>query len=69
MRDDNLPRGGTTTDGAAPAALRVQQVARSLDCSTGTVYGLVASGQLRGVRVGRLLRVRPEDLARFLAGD
>ena len=47
---------------------RVREVAKRLDCSRDAVYALIASGQLRAIRVGRLLRVPESALADFIAG-
>jgi excisionase family DNA binding protein len=50
------------------------EVARRLDVNRETVYRLCARGGLKHVRVGSAIRVRPEDLERYLgrgmnAGD
>jgi excisionase family DNA binding protein len=42
-------------------------VADALQVSTKTARRLVASGDLPAVRVGRLVRVQPDDLRRFIA--
>lgn len=44
----------------------VQDVADVLDCSKDTVYNLIAKGELRGVRVGRCLKVDTRSLDRFI---
>lgn len=57
-----------TTTAASERVLRVPDVAVHLDVDDGTVYGLIASGQLRAIRIGRLLRVPESSLADFIAG-
>ena len=42
-----------------------QEVARLLKVDQTTVQGWIRDGLLRGVRFGRLWRVRPADLAAF----
>ena len=46
--------------------LTLQQVADRLQVSTSTVRRLVAAGRLKAVRIGRNLRVRPEDLSKYI---
>jgi excisionase family DNA binding protein len=46
--------------------LTLQQVADRLQVSMSTVRRLVDSGKLKAVRIGRNLRVRPEDLAVYI---
>lgn len=46
--------------------LTADQVATWGGWSRATVYRWLASGELCGVKVGRLVRVRPEDLERFV---
>ncbi len=48
--------------------LRVAAVAEQLGVSTATVYKLCASGALPHVRIVASIRVRPADLATFIAG-
>ncbi len=48
--------------------LRVEQVAERLACGKSMVYTLVNRGELPGVNVGRLVRVRESDLNAYLAG-
>lgn len=43
-----------------------QQVADYLQVDFRTVYGLLRSGKLKGVKVGRVWRVRPEDVESYL---
>ena len=48
--------------------LRPEEVAELLQVSRRTVVRWLKEGCLKGVRVGRLWRVRPEDLEKFLHG-
>ncbi len=45
-----------------PTYLTVEQVAEVLQLSRDTVYRLLASGDLRGVKFGKCWRVRIEDV-------
>lgn len=54
---------------ALEAVLRVREVAHRLDCDEDTVYSLIRQGQIRAIRVGRLLRVPESALADFIAGQ
>jgi excisionase family DNA binding protein len=46
--------------------LRIPQVAEGLDVSTRTVRRLIAAGELAACRLGRLVRVHPDDLAAYI---
>jgi excisionase family DNA binding protein len=48
------------------AWLSVQEAARALGVVSRTVYGLINAGELPGHRIGRVIRVRREDLDRYL---
>jgi excisionase family DNA binding protein len=48
--------------------LTVEEVAAELGAGKTFAYGLIASGAIPSLRVGRLLRVRPSDLAAYVAG-
>ena len=48
--------------------LRVSEVAEHLDCNPHLVYRLIHRGELRAVRVGRLIRVPLSALNEYLAG-
>lgn len=51
----------------AQASLRsVRQAAEYLNVSTATVTALLRSGKLRGIKVGKLWRIRERDLAEFV---
>jgi len=59
---------------SSPRFLSVPRVARELDVDAATVYRLIAAGELLGVRLGtgprrgQMVRVRAEDLERWIAG-
>lgn len=46
--------------------LTPNEVARRLRCSRRTVYNLIGGGRLPSFRVGKLRRIRREDLERFI---
>jgi excisionase family DNA binding protein len=47
--------------------LTIKQVANRLSCSPALVLGLIHTGQINAIRLGRAFRVEPEELARFLS--
>jgi excisionase family DNA binding protein len=49
-----------------PAAIKVSEVAARLGVNPKTVYRMLETGQLRGVRAGRLWRVPVEALDDYL---
>ncbi|HEX2575727.1 MAG TPA: helix-turn-helix domain-containing protein [Aquihabitans sp.] len=55
-------------DGARSRFLTVAEVAGELRVSTMTVYRLIKSEQLPATRVGKSLRIRTDDVERFLEG-
>ena len=52
----------------ATGFLTVNEVATRLRVSNMTVYRLVSSGELPSVRVGRLVRLRTDDVETYLSG-
>jgi excisionase family DNA binding protein len=46
--------------------LTLQNVRAVLQCSQSTVEKLVRNGEIEVVRIGRLVRVRPHDLAAYI---
>lgn len=48
--------------------LKVDEVAQRLRVERNTVYNLVASGALRSVRLGRVIRIPESAVAEFLGG-
>ena len=55
-------------DGLVPRLLRIEDVAERLAVSRSMAWKLIAHGQLRSVRIGRAVRVRPADLDAYVAG-
>jgi excisionase family DNA binding protein len=60
-----IPAGAV--DASAARLLRVEDVAERLSVSRSMAWKLVAAGELRSVRIGRSVRVRPADLEAYLA--
>ncbi|MDA8076217.1 MAG: helix-turn-helix domain-containing protein [Actinomycetota bacterium] len=54
-------------EGTQSRFMTVGEVASVLRVSSMTVYRLINAGELPAVRIGRSLRVRSEDLDRYLA--
>lgn len=48
--------------------LKIPQVMERLGCGRTTVYGLIASGELRAIKFGRCRRVPSDEVERFMAG-
>ena len=46
---------------------KVEDVQRRLGVGRATAYKLISSGEIPSYRVGRVLRVKPEDVDSFLA--
>jgi excisionase family DNA binding protein len=68
-----VPTTPTTLDltvlyGGRGRLLRVAEVAEQLGVCNATVYRLCESGDLLHVRVVNSIRVRPKDLAEYMAG-
>lgn len=51
------------------ALLTPEQVAERLQVKERTVLDWLRAGDLRGLKLGRLWRVRPDDLEKFLAAS
>jgi excisionase family DNA binding protein len=47
--------------------LRIEEIAERLAVSRSMAWKIIALGQLRSVRIGRAVRVRPHDLEGYLA--
>lgn len=52
---------------AETTLLTPEQVAERLQVKERTVLDWLRAGELRGLKLGRLWRIRPEDLEKFLA--
>lgn len=64
--DDPKGHGGRPDAGPA-RLLRIEDVADRLTVSRSMAWKLVAGGELRSVRIGRAVRVRPADLEAYLS--
>jgi excisionase family DNA binding protein len=51
-----------------PQLLTTREIAKRLAVGKRTVERLAASGRLPAVRIGRLIRFKPADLAAFIDG-
>ena len=49
-----------------PRLLIAQDVAAALNMGLSTVYMLMERGELPSIRIGRSVRIRPEDLEKFI---
>lgn len=58
----------TTTTEAPERVLKARDVADHLGCTPDTVYLLIRKGELRSIRVGRLVRIPESALAEFVRG-
>lgn len=56
-----------TENAVAPRLLRLDEVADRLAVSRSMAWKLIAAGDLRAVRIGRAVRVRPRDLEAYLS--
>jgi excisionase family DNA binding protein len=54
-------------DGAGGCLLRIEEVAERLSVSRSMAWKIIDGGQLRSLRIGRVVRIRPEDLDAYLA--
>jgi len=68
-----VTREGVAVSAAALRALieplmTAEEVAESLHCSESLVYKLRREGNLKSVRVGSLLRFRPDDVRAYVNG-
>ncbi len=46
--------------------LNAQEVAAALNMGLSTIYMLMERGELPSIRIGRSVRIRPEDLEKFI---
>jgi excisionase family DNA binding protein len=58
-----------TTSRRVPLALTPQEASELLGCSAWTVRRLIREGYLRAVRIGRIYRIRVDDLAALLTPE
>lgn len=52
-----------------PEVLTVEEVAERWRCSRATVYNLLASGTLKGFKLGRGVRIPRESVERYERGE
>jgi excisionase family DNA binding protein len=52
-----------------PDRMFISEVAAALGVSAGCVYGMVNRGELRAVKIGRLMRIPRSEVARLMAGE
>lgn len=50
-----------------PPLLKVPEVAGVLNCSKAYIYQLIKRKEIPSVQIGSAVRVRPEDLERYIA--
>lgn len=67
-----VERGATANAGQAQGRrverlLRIDEVAERLAISRSMTWKLIALRELRSVRIGRAVRVRPDDLEAYLS--
>ncbi len=60
------PNVAEPVGGTAPRLLRVDDIADRLAISRSMAWKLVSSGEMRSVRIGRAVRVRPSDLESYI---
>ncbi len=56
----------STEEKTLPRLLNAQEVAAALNMGLSTVYMLVERGELSSIRIGRSVRIRLEDLEKFI---
>ena len=56
----------STVEKTLSRLLNAQEVAAALNMGHSTVYLLVERGELPSIRIGRSVRIRPEDLEKFI---
>lgn len=55
-------------NGARDRLLRLEDVAERLSISRSMAWKLVANREISSIRIGRAVRIRPEDLEAFIDG-
>lgn len=66
MNHTTTPQANSAAS-AGPLLLTVEEAARRLGIGRTIAYGLVATGHLESVKIGRLRRVPVDALSRFVA--
>ena len=63
-----MPGYSAAAEAATPAILlRPEEAARMLRVSRSAIYGLIASGELRSITIGRRRRIPPKALEDYVA--
>jgi excisionase family DNA binding protein len=57
-----------TTLGDLPRLLTLADATEVLNCSVKTLRRRIAAGELPAIRDGRMVRIHPDDLRRFVQG-
>jgi excisionase family DNA binding protein len=50
-------------------ALSMREAAQAIGVSERTIWNAIRNGKLKASKLGRLVRIRPTDLERFVAGN
>jgi len=61
-----MPSDNTAVAQSATVLLSVRDTARRLSLCEKSIRLLIASGKLRAVRIGRAVRLSPQDIADFI---
>lgn len=56
----------STEEKTLPRLLNAQEVAAALNMGLSTIYMLMERGELPSIRIGRSVRIRLEDLEKFI---
>lgn len=65
---DDTSKSGDPVNDLGHRLLRIDDVAERLAVSRSFAWKLVAQGDIRSLRLGRAVRVRPADLEEYIAG-
>lgn len=63
---ETLPAPEPENGNGTPSLLTIQEVAEQLKISEDTAQRLTKRGEIPAVRLGRAVRVRPEDLEQYI---
>jgi excisionase family DNA binding protein len=67
MKGSAIEQMKQSPEGAAPAVLTVGEACTYLRLSRATVYNLIRAGKLTHARLGKCIRLRREDLEKYIA--
>lgn len=54
---------------SSPQAISVQDAAKTLSCDPKTVYNAIDRGQIRVIRIGRIIRIPIAEMERLLSAQ